>query len=59
MTVLSLSWLAVRPRRRGALIRRPGPARRERRMYRDAFFADPAAVEDDGRRMRRDGTPAR
>ena len=71
MTVLSLQWLAARPRRRTSLIRRPGaarhlplprhrerrtlrnwtPARRERGTYRDSFFADPAAVEDDSRRM--------
>jgi hypothetical protein len=30
------------------LIRR----RRERRPYRDAFFADPVAVEDDYRRLK-------
>jgi len=64
MTVLSLQWLVARPRRRAALIRtssparRPGAARhlplprhRERHTYRDSFFADPAAVEDDSRRM--------
>ena len=66
MTVLSLQWLAARPRRRTSLIRRPGAARhlplprhREHRTYRDSFFADPAAVEDDYRRMRRDGALAR
>ena len=64
MTVLSLQWLVARPRRRAAVIRHvsplrrraavirhPGPARRERGTYRDSFFADPAAVEDDSRRM--------
>ena len=69
MTVLSLQWLVARPRRRAAVIRHvsparrraavirhPGPARRERRTYRDSFFADPALVEDDSRRMSR---PAR
>jgi hypothetical protein len=59
MTVLSLQWLAARPRRRTALIRKPSPARRERRTYRDSFFADPAAVEDDSRRMSRRGAPGR
>ena len=64
MTVLSLQWLVARPRRRAAVIRHvsparrraavirhPGPVRRQRRTYRDSFFADPAAVEDDSRRM--------
>ena len=51
MTVLSLQWLAARPRRRAAVIRHVSPARRERRTYRDSFFADPAFVEDDARRM--------
>ena len=59
MTVLSLQWLAARPRRRFAVIRNSGKVRRERRAYRDSFFADPAAVEDDYRRMRRDGARAR
>jgi hypothetical protein len=59
MTVLSLPWPAVRPRRRAVVTLRPGPARRERRAYRDSFFADPALVEDDARRMRRPGAPAR
>ena len=42
------------------MTRHPGaarcPAPPERRTYRDSFFADPAAVEDDSRRMRH-GTP--
>ena len=72
MTVLSLQWLVARPRRRAAVIRHvsparrraavirhPGPVRRQRRTYRDSFFADPAAVEDDARRMRRDGAQVR
>jgi len=59
MTVLSLPWPAARLRRRALVTRRPGPARRERRTYRDSFFADPAVVEDDARRMRRPGPPAR
>ncbi len=71
MIILSLMWLLARPRRpaavtrsrRGATVtRRLGPARCrgavERRTYPDSFFADPAAVEDDYRRMRR-GTRAR
>jgi hypothetical protein len=66
MTVLSLQWLLARPRRRALVIRsrwpalttrRPDPARRparpQRRTYPDPFFADPAAVEDDSRRMQR------
>jgi hypothetical protein len=65
MTVLSLRWLLARPRRRAivtrwrwpaVLVRHRGPARRPvppgRRTYPDLFFADPAAVEDDSRRMR-------
>jgi len=48
LTVLSLQWLLTR--------RRPAPPRRAapagRRTYPDVFFADPAAVEDDSRRMR-------
>jgi hypothetical protein len=55
MTVLSLQRLAARPRRRAAVLRRLGAARRpapaERRTYHDSFFADPAVVEDDARRM--------
>ena len=65
MTVLSLQWLLARPRRPAAMTRSRwpaivtrhlGPARRPvppgRRAYPDLFFADPAAVEDDSRRMR-------
>jgi hypothetical protein len=58
MTVLSFQSLLARPRRRTAPPRhlraasRSGP--RRHRTYRDPFFADPAAVEDDSRRMRRD-----
>ena len=43
-------WPAIVTRRRGPA-RRPAPP--ERRPYPDLFFADPAAVEDDSRRMRR------
>ena len=69
MTVLSLRWSVARPLRRAtvirnavirnAVIRNLGTARRERRPYRDPFFADPAAVEDDSRRMGRRDTAAR
>jgi hypothetical protein len=66
MTVLSLQRLLGRPRRlagvtrsrRPAIVTRgpPHPVRRPmppgRRTYPDLFFADPAAVEDDSRRMR-------
>jgi hypothetical protein len=55
MTVLSLPWPAVRPRRWAAVLRTSRAARRQRRGHRDSFFADPAAVEDDARRMKRDG----
>ena len=55
MTVLSLPLRVARPRRRAALPRHLDPARRParagRRGYSDPFFADPAAVEDDSRRM--------
>jgi len=55
MTVLSLP---ARPRRRTTLPRHlraaPRPVPRRRRTYHDPFFADPAIVEDDLRRMRRD-----
>jgi hypothetical protein len=56
MTVLSFTSLLARPRRRTALRRRaaPRPVPRRRRTYHDPFFADPAAVEDDSRRMTRD-----
>ena len=57
MTVLSRQWRMARPRRPTAVIRRPRAARRlarsRRPSYRDAFFADPALVEDDARRMSR------
>ena len=64
MTVLSLQrlslWgLAARPRRRAASIRRRDTARRERHTYPDSFFADPAVVEDDSRRMSRRDAPGR
>jgi hypothetical protein len=61
MTVLSLRWLLARPRRPAAVTRsrwlaivtrRRGPALPARHRYADMFFADPAAVEDDSRRMR-------
>jgi hypothetical protein len=57
MTVLPLHRLAAWPRRRTALPRHLRPARRPPRTkrpgYHDPFFADPAAVEDDSRRMTR------
>jgi hypothetical protein len=64
MTALSLQWFVTRPRRRATVIRDivirdSGTARRERRAYRDSFFADPAVVEDDSRRMRRHDAAAR
>jgi hypothetical protein len=65
MTVLSLQWLLARARRPATMARSRwsaivtrhlAPARRPvppgRRAYPDLFFADPAAVEDDSRRMR-------
>jgi hypothetical protein len=55
MTILSFQRLAARPRRRPVLPRHLDMARRrgrsDRRTYRDPFFADPAAVEDDARRL--------
>jgi hypothetical protein len=37
-----------------ALVRsRPGPGNKRRALYYDAFFADPEAVEDDYRRLKR------
>ncbi|HEY7274761.1 MAG TPA: hypothetical protein VH594_02290 [Trebonia sp.] len=53
MTVPSIPWLLARPRRLAALTRSRRPAPLERRTYPDVFFADPAAVEDDSRRMLR------
>ena len=63
MTVLSLPLRVARlrrfarPRYRAALPRHLDPARRpartKRHVYSDPFFADPAAVEDDSRRMMR------
>jgi hypothetical protein len=63
MTVLSRPWRVARlrgvarPRRRAALPRHLDPARHpartKRHGYADPFFADPAAVEDDSRRMTR------
>ena len=54
MTVISLRRLAAWPLR-AAVTRHPGMARRhvlpERGTYHDSFFADPAVVEDDYRRM--------
>jgi hypothetical protein len=65
MTGLSLQWLLARARRPATMARSRwpaivtrhlAPARRPvppgRRAYPDLFFADPAAVEDDSRRMR-------
>ena len=52
MTILSFQRLAAWPRRRAALPRHlRRPARRPRPAYHDPFFADPAAVEDDARRL--------
>ena len=55
MTVLSFQRLAAWPRRRAALPRHlraaRRPARTKRPAYHDPFFADPAAVEDDARRL--------
>jgi hypothetical protein len=67
MMVLSRPWRAAlpwraprlrqvaRPRHRTGLPRHLDPARRPartgRHVYSDPFFADPAAVEDDSRRM--------
>jgi hypothetical protein len=55
MTVLSLQRRVARLRRRSALPRHLDPARRpagaKRHVYSDPFFADPAIVEDDFRRM--------
>jgi hypothetical protein len=59
MTVLSRQWRVARPRRRTAAIRTVGTPRPSRRTYRDAFFADPALVEDDARRLGRRGSSAR
>jgi hypothetical protein len=59
MTVLSRQWRVARPRRRTAAIRTPPAARPPRRTYPDSFFADPALVEDDIRRMTRRGSSAR
>ncbi len=70
MAVLSLQSLLARSRRHGIVTRswrsavaprHLGPARRpvppEHRTYPDSFFADPAVVEDDSRRMRRGISP--
>jgi hypothetical protein len=59
MTVLSWQWRVARPRRRTALIRAARTARPRRPTYHDPFFADPAAVEDDSRRLGRPGSSAR
>ena len=59
MMVLSRQWRAARPRRRTAAIRTSRTARPARRTYPDSFFADPALVEDDIRRMTRRGSSAR
>ena len=66
MTVLSLQLRVARlrrvarPRYRAALPRHLDPARRrartKRHVYSDPFFADPATVEDDSRRMTRRGS---
>jgi hypothetical protein len=58
MTVLSRQWRVARPRRRIAVIRTSRTVRPPRRTYRDTFFADPAVVEDDARRMTRRGSSA-
>ncbi len=60
MTVLPLHRLAAWPRRRAALPRHLRAARRPARpAYPDPFFADPAVVEDDSRRLGRPGSSAR
>ena len=63
MTVLSLPRRVARLRRRAALPRHLDPARRpaatKRHVYSDPFFADPAIVEDDSRRMTRPAAAAR
>jgi hypothetical protein len=59
MTVLSRQWRAARPRRQTAAIRISSAVRPPRRTYPDSFFADPALVEDDARRMTRRGSSAR
>jgi hypothetical protein len=53
MTVLSFQRLAAWPRRRAALPRhlRRAARRPPRPAYHDPFFADPAVVEDDARRL--------
>ena len=56
MTVLSLQWRVARPRRPldrrdPHLVRRAARCRPDA-VYPDVFFADPAPVEDDARRMR-------
>jgi hypothetical protein len=56
--VRPLRWSVVRPLRRAAparTSRTSRAARPPRRTYPDPFFADPAAVEDDSRRMMRPG----
>jgi hypothetical protein len=63
MTVLSRQRRVARLRRRAALPRHLDPARRpaatKRHVYCDPFFADPAIVEDDSRRMTRPAAAAR
>jgi hypothetical protein len=69
MTVLSFQLRVARlrrvarPRYRDALPRHLDPARRpartKRHVYSDPFFADPAIVEDDSRRMARPAAAAR
>ena len=63
MTVLSRQLRVARLRRRAALPRHLDPARRpartKRHVYSDPFFADPATVEDDSRRMTRPFAAAR
>jgi hypothetical protein len=63
MTVLSRQLRVARLRRRAALPRHLDPARRpariKRHVYSDPFFADPATVEDDSRRMTRPAAAAR
>jgi len=69
MTVLFLQLRVARlrrvarPRYRAALPRHLDPARRpartKRHVYSDPFFADPATVEDDSRRMTRPAAAAR
>ena len=62
VTRLRRPAIVTRSRRPAIVTRDQGPARcpvpSERRTYPDLLFADPVAVEDDSRRMRRGTLPA-